>query len=170
MPEGAWYEEAVDWAVENDVTAGTDETHFSPNDSCTRAQAMTMLWAAAGAPKQAGRQNRFADVAEDAYYADAVQWAVENGITSGVSADAFGPDRIVTRAQVILFLYKLAGSPSAGSCPFTDVAEDAYYHDAVCWAYEAGITAGTGNGLFSPDSECTRAQIVTLLYLALAQN
>ena len=170
VPEDAWYEEAVDWAVENNVTAGTDETHFSPNASCTRAQAMTMLWSAAGAPEQTGGTGRFADVAEDAYYADAVQWAVENNITSGVNADHFAPAATVTRAQVIMFLYRLAGSPSEGSCPFTDVPEDAYYHDAVCWAYGAGVTAGTGNGRFSPDAQCTRAQIVTLLYLALGQN
>ena len=164
VPQGAYYEDAVDWAVENNITAGTSGMEFSPDKTCTRAQAVTFLWRANSQPS-AAESNPFADVAAGSYYADAVQWAVANGITSGTSATAFDPDAPVTRAQVVTFLYRNAGSPSVcGSAPFADVPTDAYYRDAVRWAVMQGITAGTSATAFSPDESCTRAQIVTFLY------
>ncbi|MBP5750781.1 MAG: S-layer homology domain-containing protein, partial [Firmicutes bacterium] len=167
VPEGAYYEKAVDWAVENGVTAGTDETHFSPDTVCTRAQVITMLWAAAGAPS-AELPGRFEDVAESDYYAKAVAWAVENGVTAGTDGTHFSPDAPCTRAQVITMLWAAAGVPSAEpSSRFEDVAEDAYYARAVAWALEKDVTAGTDETHFSPDAVCTRAQAVTFLYMAM---
>ena len=161
---GAYYEDAVLWAVREGITSGTTATTFSPGASCTRAQMVTFLWRAAGSPKASG-SNPFRDVSVDTYYYDAVLWAVENGITSGVSADAFAPDAMVTRAQTVTFLYRAAGSPAAASgSSFSDVRSDAYYADAVSWAVEKGITSGTAAAAFSPDADCTRAQIVTFLY------
>ena len=161
---GAYYEDAVLWAVREGITSGTTATTFSPGASCTRAQMVTFLWRAAGSPKASG-SNPFRDVSADTYYYDAVLWAVENGITSGISADAFAPDAMVTRAQTVTFLYRAAGSPAAASgSSFSDVRSDAYYADAVFWAVEKGITSGTAAAAFSPDADCTRAQIVTFLY------
>ena len=161
---GAYYEDAVLWAVREGITSGTTATTFSPGASCTRAQMVTFLWRAAGSPKASG-SNPFRDVSADTYYYDAVLWAVENGITSGISADAFAPDAMVTRAQTVTFLYRAAGSPAAASgSSFADVRSDAYYADAVFWAVEKGITSGTAAAAFSPDADCTRAQIVTFLY------
>ena len=161
---GAYYEDAVLWAVREGITSGTTATTFSPGASCTRAQMVTFLWRAAGSPKASG-SNPFRDVSADTYYYDAVLWAVENGITSGISADAFAPDAMVTRAQTVTFLYRAAGSPAAASgSSFSDVRGDAYYADAVSWAVEKGITSGTAAAAFSPDADCTRAQIVTFLY------
>ncbi|MBO4881442.1 MAG: S-layer homology domain-containing protein [Firmicutes bacterium] len=169
VPENAYYAKAVDWAVAEGVTAGTDETHFSPDEGCTRAQIMTMLWAAAGAPAESGTSG-FEDVPEDAYYAKAVAWALEKGITSGVDASHFAPGRTVSRAEVITFLYLFAGEKTEADCPFADVPEGAYYAGAVRWAYAAGVTAGTDAEHFSPDAPCTRAQVVTFLYLVLGQD
>ena len=161
---GAYYEDAVLWTVREGITSGTTATTFSPGASCTRAQMVTFLWRAAGSPKASG-SNPFRDVSADTYYYDAVLWAVENGITSGISADAFAPDAMVTRAQTVTFLYRAAGSPAAASgSRFSDVRSDAYYADAVFWAVEKGITSGTAAAAFSPDADCTRAQIVTFLY------
>ena len=161
---GAYYEDAVLWAVREGITSGTTATTFSPGASCTRAQMVTFLWRAAGSPKASG-SNPFRDVSADTYYYDAVLWAVENGITSGISADAFAPDAMVTRAQTVTFLYRAAGSPAAApGSSFSDVRSDAYYADAVSWAVEKGITSGTAAAAFSPDADCTRAQIVTFLY------
>ena len=161
---GAYYEDAVLWAVREGITSGTTATTFSPGASCTRAQIVTFLWRAAGSPKASG-SNPFRDVSADTYYYDAVLWAVENGITSGISADAFAPDAMVTRAQTVTFLYRAAGSPAAASgSSFSDVSGNAYYADAVSWAVEKGITSGTAAAAFSPDADCTRAQIVTFLY------
>ena len=161
---GAYYEDAVLWAVREGITSGTTATTFSPGASCTRAQMVTFLWRAAGSPKASG-SSPFRDVSADTYYYDAVLWAVENGITSGISADAFAPDAMVTRAQTVTFLYRAAGSPAAASgSSFSDVRSDAYYADAVSWAVEKGITSGTAAAAFSPDADCTRAQIVTFLY------
>ena len=161
---GSYYEDAVLWAVREGITAGTTATTFSPGASCTRAQMVTFLWRAAGSPKASG-SNPFRDVSADTYYYDAVLWAVENGITSGISADAFAPDAMVTRAQTVTFLYRAAGSPAAApGSSFSDVSSDAYYADAVFWAVEKGITSGTAAAAFSPDADCTRAQIVTFLY------
>ena len=164
VPHGTYYEDAVDWAVENDITSGTSGTEFSPDETCTRAQAVTFLWRANGQPDAAGN-TPFTDVATSSYYNDAVQWAVANGITSGTSPNTFEPDAPVTRAQVMTFLYRNADSPSTrDSASFADVPTDAYYRDAVRWAVTQGITAGTSATAFSPDESCTRAQIVTFLY------
>lgn len=164
VPQGIYYEDPVDWAVENDITSGTSGTEFSPDETCTRAQAVTFLWRANGQPDATGG-NPFADVSASSYYNEAVQWAVTNNITSGASPNAFDPDAPVTRAQVVTFLYRNAGSPSVcGSAPFADVLTGAYYRDAVCWAVAQSITAGTSATAFSPDEICTRAQIVTFLY------
>ncbi len=159
----AYYYDAVLWAVENGITSGTTETTFSPDASCTRAQILTFMWRAAGSPKATG-SNPFTDVSADAYYYDAVLWAVENGITSGISATTFAPDATVTRDQTVTFLYRMAGSPAANGSSFSDVSSDAYYADAVAWAVQQNITSGTGDGQFSPNADCTRAQIVTFLY------
>ena len=168
VPVGAYYYDAVLWAAENGITGGVDDTHFAPDASCTRAQIVTFLWRAAGSPKVSG-SNPFSDVSADAYYYDAVLWAVEKGITSGTSATTFAPDATVTRGQTVTFLYRAAGSPAASGSGFSDVSSDAYYADAVAWAVQQNITTGTGDGKFSPDADCTRAQIVTFLYRAMGE-
>ena len=169
VPADAYYYNAVLWAVENGITSGVDDTHFAPDASCTRAQMVTFLWRAAGSPKANG-SSPFTDVSADAYYYDAVLWAVENGITSGTSANTFAPDAAVTRDQTVTFLWRAAGSPKASGSGFSDVSSDAYYADAVAWAVQQNITSGTGNGQFSPDADCTRAQIVTFLYRYMGEE
>ncbi len=165
VPSGSYYEDAVDWAVANGITTGTDAAHFSPDGICTRAQAVTFLWRAAGRPAPESRTMPFTDVPADSYYYDAVLWAVENSITKGTSSTTFSPDDTCTRAQIVTFLWRSEQSPAAGSSnPFTDVSADAYYADAVLWAVKAAITTGTTRTTFSPDAECTRAQIVTFLW------
>ena len=162
---GSYYEDAVEWAVKNGITTGTDAAHFSPDGICTRAQAVTFLWRAAGSPAPASRTMPFADVPAGSYYYDAVLWAVENGITRGTSDTAFSPEATCSRAQIVALLWRAAKSPAAGSGNlFTDVAADAYYFDAVLWAVKADITKGTTDTTFSPDANCTRAQIVTFLW------
>lgn len=162
---GSYYEEAVKWAVENGITQGTDATHFSPEDICTRAEVVTFLWRAAGSPKPKTSAMPFTDIPADSYYYNAVLWAVENGITSGTSDTTFSPDAVCTRAQIVTFLWKSESSPAAGSSnPFTDVAADTYYTDAVLWAAKEDITKGTGSTTFDPDTDCTRAQVVTFLW------
>lgn len=164
IPSGAYYENAVIWAADKGITGGTSATTFAPNGICTRAQAVTFLWRAAGSPAPKS-MNSFADVPADAYYAKAVAWAVENGITSGTGGGKFSPDATCTRAQIVTFLYRAAGSPAvSGGSVFSDVKAGAYYADAVTWAANKGITGGIGNGLFGSDNNCTRAQIVTFLY------
>ena len=163
----AYYADAVIWAVSEGITSGTTATTFSPNTPCTRAQAVTFLWRAAGAPQPASMSS-FADVPADSYYAKAVAWAVEPGITKGTSDTTFSPNVACTRAQIITFLWRSQKSPAAGSDnPFSDVAADAYYADAVLWAAENGITGGTTATTFSPNADCTRAQIVTFLFRCL---
>ncbi len=165
VPSGSYYEDAVDWAVANGITTGMDAAHFSPDGICTRAQAVTFLWRAAGRPAPESRTMPFTDVPADSYYYDAVLWAVENGITKGTSSTTFSPDDTCTRAQIVTFLWRSEQSPAAGSSnPFTDVSADAYYADAVLWAVKEAITTGTTRTTFSPDAECTRAQIVTFLW------
>ena len=165
VPSGSYYEDAVDWAVANGITTGTDAAHFSPDGICTRAQAVTFLWRAAGRPAPESRTMPFTDVPADSYYYDAVLWAVENGITKGTSSTTFSPDDTCTRAQIVTFLWRSEQSPAAGSSnPFTDVPADAYYADAVLWAVKEAITTGTTRTTFSPDAECTRPQIVTFLW------
>ena len=170
VAEGAYYYDAVLWAAENGITGGTSATTFSPAVTCTRAQTVTFLWRAAGSPDPEGTNMPFTDVASDAYYYDAVLWAVENGITSGTSATTFSPNATVTRAQNVTFLWRWAESSAVEAVnPFTDVAADMYYHDAVLWAADEGITAGTSATTFSPDDPCLRSQIVTFLYRYLVK-
>ena len=164
VPEGAYYYDAVAWAVENGVTSGTSATTFSPDASCTRAQMVTFLWRAAGSPEPESIVNPFADVSASAYYYDAVLWAVEQGITNGTSATTFGPDATVTRGQTVTFLWRYDGSTAVSGSGFVDVASDAYYATAVAWAVSEGVTNGTSATTFSPDNDCTRGQIVTFLY------
>ena len=162
---GSYYEDAVDWAVGNGITQGTDATHFSPDGICTRAQAVTFLWRAAGSPKPETRTMPFTDVPAGSYYYDAVLWAVENGIAKGTSDTTFSPNMTCTRAQIVAFLWRSEKSPAAGTAnPFADVKSAAYYADAVLWAAKKDITKGTTNTTFSPDADCTRAQIVTFLW------
>ena len=162
---GSYYEDAVDWAVENGITQGTDDTHFSPDGICTRAQAVTFLWRAAGSPKPETRTMPFTDVPVGSYYYDAVLWAVENGITKGTSDTTFSPNMTCTRAQIVAFLWRSEKSPAAGTAnPFADVKSTAYYADAVLWAVKENITKGTTSTTFSPNADCTRAQIVTFLW------
>ena len=162
---GSYYEDAVDWAVENGITKGTDDTHFSPDGICTRAQAVTFLWRTAGSPNPETRAMPFTDVPVGSYYYDAVLWAVENGITKGTSDTTFSPNMTCTRAQIVAFLWRSEKSPAAGTAnPFADVKSTAYYADAVLWAVKENITKGTTNTTFSPDADCTRAQIVTFLW------
>lgn len=161
----AYYYDAVKWAVEKGVTNGISETLFGPDQACTRAQIVTFLWRAAGSPEPKSGST-FADVAADAYYAKAVAWAVENGITKGTSETTFSPDETCTRAQGVTFLYRALGKLAAAQAGFTDVAADSYYADAVNWAAENGVTNGISETLFGPDGSCTRAQIVTFLYRA----
>ena len=162
---GSYYEDAVDWAVGNGITQGTDATHFSPDGICTRAQAVTFLWRAAGSPAPRSRTVPFADVPAGSYYYDAVLWAVENGIAKGTSDTTFNPNMTCTRAQIVAFLWRSEKSPAAGTAnPFADVKSTAYYADAVLWAVKEDITKGTTSTTFSPDADCTRAQIVTFLW------
>ena len=159
---GDYFYDAVNWAVEKGITTGTSATTFSPNASCTRAQIVTFLWRASGSPEPKTASNPFTDVAANAYYCKAVLWAVENGITTGTSATTFSPNAPCTRAQGVTFLWRAKAASAAAS--FTDVASDAYYAPAVAWAAEQNVTGGVGNGLFSPDTTCTRAQNVSMLY------
>ncbi|WP_417181893.1 S-layer homology domain-containing protein, partial [Agathobaculum sp.] len=162
---GSYYEDAVDWAVENGITKGTDDTHFSPDGICTRAQAATFLWRAAGSPKPETRTMPFTDVPAGSYYYDAVLWAVESGITKGTSNTTFSPNMTCTRAQIVTFLWRSEKSPAAGTANlFVDVKSTVYYADAVLWAVKEDITKGTTHTTFSPDADCTRAQIVTFLW------
>ena len=167
VPAGSYYEDAVIWAVDKGITTGTSATTFNPNGICTRAQAVTFLWRAAGSPAAKSSAMPFADVKAGSYYETAVLWAVENGITKGTSDTTFSPDATCSRAQIVTFLWRSQKSPAAGMAnPFADVAADTYYIDAVLWAVKHNITVGTTFSIFSPDEECTRAQIVTFLYRA----
>jgi len=161
---GAYYYDAVQWAVQNGIASGTSETTFGPDLDCTRAQTVSLIWRAEGSPAPKSRNNPFTDVAENAFYYQAVVWAAERGIVAGT---AFDPDGAVTRGQLATFLYRSAGSPAiSGSTDFTDVPSDAYFAQAVAWVAKQGITSGTGEHTFSPDAVCTRGQIVTFLYRA----
>ena len=164
VPASAYYYDAVKWAAEQGITGGTDENHFSPDASCTRAQIVTFLWRAAGSPV-VNYILPFEDVAESSYYAEAVRWAASQGIVSGISPTRFGPDLPCTRAQAMTFLYGAMGSPAVtGGSGFLDVDSGAYYAGPVAWAVKNHITSGTGNGLFGTENICTRAQIVTFLF------
>lgn len=169
VPAGAYYADAVKWAVAEGITSGTSPTTFSPNNGCTRAQMVTFLWRAAGSPEPESDYGPFRDVPKDAYYRKAVLWAAGEGITSGTSATTFSPNATVTRAQTVTFLWRWEGEPEADQrSGFRDVPAGQYYSEAVSWAVEAGITNGTGTTTFSPGQTCTRAQIVTFLWRDMA--
>ena len=160
-----YYYDAVLWAAQEGVTGGTSATTFNPDGSCTRAQAVTFLWRAAGSPEPKSAAMPFTDVPAGSYFEKAVLWAVENGITKGTSDTTFSPDASCTRAQIVTFLWRAGGSPAvSGNSAFSDVAADAYYAAAVAWAEKNGVTGGIGGGLFGSDNTCTRAQIVTFIY------
>ncbi len=162
--QGEYYAEAVKWAVENGITAGTDKTHFSPKKSCTRGEAVTFLWRAEGSPEPAG-DIAFTDVKSGAYYEKAVRWAVEKGVTSGTGNGKFSPNMTCDRSQIVTFLYRAENQPTVtGGNSFSDVKAGQYYENAVKWAVASGITSGTGGGKFSPGMKCDRSQIVTFLY------
>ncbi len=164
VPKAAYYREPVNWAVQNGITSGVSKTSFAPSDVCTRAQTVTFLWRSAGSPKPSG-SNPFRDVSKNSYYYDSVLWAVEQGITTGVTPSTFEPDAVISRAQAVCFLYRYEGTPMADAdIRFSDVASASYYADAVRWAVKNGITNGTSATTFSPVKSCTRAEIVTLLY------
>ena len=170
VKEGSYYVDAVNWAVDKKVTSGKTETTFAPNDSCTRAQAVTFLWRAAGSPEPTASEMTFTDVKADSYYDKAVLWAVENKITSGMSDTLFAPDATCSRSQIVTFLYRMQNSPeSKAENPFTDVKADAYYANAVLWAVENGVTTGASATTFDPAGDCTRGQIVTFLYRCLSK-
>ena len=161
----AYYYEAVKWAQEKGITGGIGNGLFGPNQPCTRAQIVTFLWHAAGSPEPKSMSS-FSDVSADSYYAKAVAWAVENGITTGTGDGKFSPDATCTRAQSVTFLFRAIGKLVDSKAEFSDVPTDSYYANAVAWAVENGVTNGIGNGLFGPDNSCTRAQIVTFLFRA----
>ena len=165
VPTDAYYYEAVKWAAKKGITGGIGNGLFGPNQPCTRAQIVTFLWRAAGSPEPKSMSS-FSDVSADSYYAKAVAWAVENGITTGTGDGKFSPDATCTRAQSVTFLFRAIGKLVDSKAEFSDVLTDSYYANAVAWAVENGVTNGIGNGLFGPDNSCTRAQIVTFLYRA----
>ena len=171
-PKDHWAHAAIDWAIVNQITTGTSETTFSPSAGCTRAQVVTFLWRANGSPDASDENLPFTDVSSGAYYEAAVRWALREGITSGTSATSFSPNAVCTRAQIVTFLWRSAGSPEpAGeSSSFSDVRAGAYYEKAVRWAAKSGVTAGTSEHTFSPDATCTRAQVVTFLFRAADHN
>ena len=160
-----YYYEAVKWAQEKGITGGIGNGLFGPNQPCTRAQIVTFLWRAAGSPEPKAMSS-FADVSTDTYYAKAVAWAVENGITTGTGDGKFSPDATCTRAQSVTFLFRAIGKLVDSKAEFSDVLTDSYYANAVAWAVENGVTNGIGGGLFGPNNSCTRAQIVTFLFRA----
>ena len=160
-----YYYEAVKWAQEKGITGGIGNGLFGPNQPCTRAQIVTFLWRAAGSPEPKSMSS-FSDVSTDSYYAKAVAWAVENGITTGTGDGKFSPDATCTRAQSVTFLFRAIGKLVDSKAEFSDVLTDSYYANAVAWAVENGVTNGIGDGLFGPDNSCTRAQIVTFLFRA----
>ena len=165
VPANAYFADAVKWAVKSGVTNGLSDTMFGPYESCTRAQIVTFLWRAAGSPEPKTASS-FTDVPVSAYYAKAVAWAVENGITNGMTATMFAPDATCTRGQSVTFLHRALKGTASGSANFTDVKSDAFYADAINWAVANNVTNGTSNTTFSPNADCTRAEIVTFLYRA----
>ena len=165
VPANAYFADAVKWAVDKGITNGLSDTMFGPYESCTRAQIVTFLWRAAGSPEPKAASS-FTDVPASAYYAKAVAWAVENGITNGMTETTFAPDATCTRGQSVTFLYRALKGTASGSANFTDVKSDAFYADAINWAVANNVTNGTSNTTFSPNADCTRAEIVTFLYRA----
>ena len=165
VPANAYFADAVKWAVDKGITNGLPDTMFGPYASCTRAQIVTFLWRAAGSPEPK-TVSSFSDVPESAYYAKAVEWAVENGITNGMTETTFAPDATCTRGQSVTFLHRALKGTASGSANFTDVKSDAFYADAINWAVANNVTNGTSATTFSPNADCTRAEIVTFLYRA----
>jgi len=165
VPANSYYADAVLWAAKNGITGGIGNGLFGSNQPCTRAQIVTFLWRAAGSPEPKSMSS-FSDVSADSYYAKAVAWAVENGITTGTGDGKFSPDATCTRAQSVTFLFRAIGKLVDSKAEFSDVLTDSYYANAVAWAVENGVTNGIGDGLFGPDNSCTRAQIVTFLFRA----
>lgn len=169
VPADSYYAKAVDWGVQNQITSGATFTTFGPDAACTRGQIVTMLWRAMGSPKPSSKKNPFKDIKPDAYFYDAVLWAVEKGITSGTTPSSFSPDTACTRAQAMTFLWISMGSSSTlNTISFKDVKSSDYYYKPVRWAVKMGITKGTSDTAFSPNNQCTRAQIITFLYKAMA--
>ena len=166
VPNNAYFYEAVKWAVENGITTGVGNDLFAPEQPCTRAQIVTFLWRAAGSPEPKGAASGMSDVVSGSYYEKAVAWAIENGITTGTTTSTFSPDATCTRAQAVTFLARAQNAKATGKTAFSDVPADSYFADAVAWAQANGVTTGTSETTFSPDSDCTRAQIVTFLYRA----
>ena len=162
----AYYYKAVQWAQEKGITDGISSDLFGPKQPCTRGQIVTFLWRAAGSPEPKGTAAGMTDVVSGSYYAKAVAWAVENGITTGTAEGTFSPDATCTRAQAVTFLARAQNATATGKTAFSDVPADSYFADAVAWAQANGVTTGTSETTFSPDSDCTRAQIVTFLYRA----
>lgn len=170
VPAGAYYYDAVLWAVQNGITTGVDATHFNPSGICTRAQAVTFLWRAAGKPAPKSTAMPFDDVPKGSYYESAVLWAVENGITNGTGAKTFSPNANCSRSQIVTFLWRSRNKPASGSSnPFADVPANAFYTQAVLWAVDKGVTKGTGANTFSPNADCSRGQIVTFIHRAAVQ-
>ena len=174
VPADAYYYDAVLWAAENGITGGVADVHFAPNAPCTRAQSVTFLWRAAGSPAPKSSKMPFEDVPAGSYYHDAVLWAVEQGITVGTSAVTFSPDTICTRAQIMTFIYRSEQAQGGGmqgawmiQNQFNDVDLENYYGEAVMWAVANHVTSGTTDTTFSPNTDCTRAQIVTFLYRSM---
>ena len=165
----AYYYEAVKWAAENNITGGIGNGLFGPDLTCSRGQIVTFLWRAAGSPAPKALST-FTDVASDAYYAKAVAWAVENGVTTGTGDGKFSPDAPCTRGQAVTFLWRALGQLAGDTASFSDVPADSYFAQAVAWAAANGVTTGVGNNLFAPGGDCTRAQIVTFLWRAYCQN
>ena len=170
VPEGSFYIDPVLWAVEKGITTGATATTFNPNGECQRAAVVTFLWRAAGSPEPASSGNPFTDVKETDFFYKAVLWAVEKGVTNGISATEFGPFALCNRAQVVTFLYRAMGKPAVNSNvnPFSDVDATAWYGPAVLWAVENGITNGMTATEFGVNTICNRAQVVTFLYRTLA--
>ena len=166
VPNGAYFYEAVKWAVENGITTGVGNDLFAPEQPCTRAQIVTFLWRAAGSPEPKGAASDMTDVVSGSYYEKAVAWAIENGITTGTTTSTFSPDATCTRAQAVTFLARALNAKAASAAEFSDVPTDSYFADAVAWAAANGVTKGIGGGLFGSDNDCTRGQIVTFLYRA----
>lgn len=166
VPNNAYFYEAVKWAVENGITTGVGNDLFAPEQPCTRAQIVTFLWRAAGSPEPKGAASGMTDVVSGSYYEKAVAWAIENGITTGTTTSTFSPDATCTRAQAVTFLARALKAKAASAAEFSDVPTDSYFADAVAWAAANGVTEGVGGGLFAPDNDCTRGQIVTFLYRA----
>lgn len=165
VPENAWYAKAVNWALGNGILVGLDEHHLGPEQTCSRAQAVTMLWRLYGCPEPMGRYTPFQDVQPVCYYAKAVQWAVEKGITKGTGEKTFSPDDPCTRGQIVTMLWRAEGCPKVAAYePFEDVDGDSFCAEAVIWAVANGITNGVSNDRFAPNDPCTRAQLVAFLH------